>query len=1204
MRLPDQTKIKPTSTGNLPLPLPAAATKATVYPALKSASLLSIGQLCDAGCSALFTKEALKVFNTSNDLILTGYRNPSDGLWDVNVSSLHQPPTTATNPAPNSVNVIMRFDKTKAELAMYYHACLGSPVVSTFINAIKQGYLATWPGLTVNLIKNHLPPSIPTAKGHLRQEYQKLRSTRHNNSPVIIKQEEQDNKPLDLPSEDKGKRVHQCFLTVLTKPEGTSYSDLTGKYPIKSGRGNQYIMVGYDYDTNAILVHPTKTRNAAELRNATMAILNRLEANGHKSNLHIMDNEASDFLKHSLIKNKITYQLVPPHLHRRNMAERAIQTFKAHFISCLCTASSKFPAKEWDRLLPQCETTLNLLRPCRYNPKLSAYAALNGTFNFNATPLAPFGTKCLIHEKPDNRASWATRGTDAWYIGPAMHHYRCVQCYVPATNATRIADTVQYFPETVPFPKMTTETLLRNTAQDLLSILNSSTPAAPCLAIGTSTRDAIQQLATLLHRTVPKPPPVPLLVQRPSASPPASAPRVHTPSHSRLPSTNDTDTIQPPRVQAPPIKPTHDKYPTTRGKQRKRLQVTPEQRPKRIQQPRNASKGPHGFRPVRPRLQPWRASRGRPLTRSTALAQLLTADTAATTYEDHVRAFQANHIYHPLTGKKETYESLRAQNVSRWETSFANEIGRLAQGVGDRMPTGNNNLFFIHKHQVPQGKKITYSNPVCDYRPLKDDPYRVRLTVGGDKLHCNFDVGAPAASLLEAKILFNSVISTPGARFMSADIKDFFLLSEMSEYEYIRIPFKWIPEEIRLQYGLYDKVSSDGYVYCEVRKGMYGLKQAARLAFDRLVTKLAPYGYKPDRYAPGFWTHHTRPTVFSLCVDDFGIKYCSRDDAHHLITAIQSAYKCKVDWSGTNYLGMTLNWNYDKKYVDVSMPNYIKKVLERLQHPKPARPQFSPQDWTKPAYGAKVQYAPSPPPSPLLPAAGIKEVQSTTGLLLYYARAVDYTMLTALQEIASEQAKPTEDTLKKCKRLLDYAATYPNAILRFHASDMILHTDTDAAYLVLPRARSRYAGFYYLSDKMSDYATGTPMPNGAILVECRSLRNVVSSAAEAECGGTFENAQHAIPIAHILNRVFKHPQPPDGTPMVTDNSTSKDLLTHLIKPKKSKTWDMRYHWLEDRIKGKQLQLIWKPGKCNRADYFTKRHPPAYHKLMRPKYLHQ
>ena len=299
-------------------------------------------------------------------------------------------------------------------------------------------------------------------------------------------------------------------LTIFAKPEGTLYSDLTGRYPVKSGRGNQYIMVGYDYDTNAILVQPTKTRNAAELCTATMKILDRLERNSHKTNLHIMDNEASNFLKHSLIKNNITYQLVPPHLHQRNMAEHAIQTFKAHFISCLCTTPLTFPAKEWDRLLPQCELTLNLLRPCRYNPKLSAYASLERTFDFNATPLAPFGTKCLIHEKPDNRASWATRRTEAWYIGPAIQHYRCVQCFIPATHNTRIADTVQYFPEAVHFPQVTTEDLLWNTAQDLLSLLNSPTSATPCLSIGDSTCDAIQQIATLLHRSVKKSPPVPL----------------------------------------------------------------------------------------------------------------------------------------------------------------------------------------------------------------------------------------------------------------------------------------------------------------------------------------------------------------------------------------------------------------------------------------------------------------------------------------------------------------------------------------------------------------------------------------------------------------------------------------------------------------------------------------------------------------------
>ena len=105
----------------------------------------------------------------------------------------------------------------------------------------------------------------------------------------------------------------------------------------------------------------------------------------------------------------------------------------------------------------------------------------------------------------------------------------------------------------------------------------------------------------------------------------------------------------------------------------------------------------------------------------------------------------------------------------------------------------------------------------------------------------------------------------------------------MKTFEYIKIPFRWIPEEIRQQYNLYDLVEPDGYVYCEVRKGMYGLKQAARLAFDNLIKLLAPDGYYPVRESPGLWKHKTRSTIFTLCVDDFGIKYASQEDADHLI---------------------------------------------------------------------------------------------------------------------------------------------------------------------------------------------------------------------------------------------------------------------------------------------------------------------------------
>ena len=126
-----------------------------------------------------------------------------------------------------------------------------------------------------------------------------------------------------------------------------------------------------------------------------------------------------------------------------------------------------------------------------------------------------------------------------------------------------------------------------------------------------------------------------------------------------------------------------------------------------------------------------------------------------------------------------------------WGNSLSNELGRLAQGIRDI--TGNDVIDFITKAEISLHKKVTYANMVCDYRPLKSDPYRVRLTVGGDKLDYFDDAASPVATLLETKLLLNSVISGAhkGARFMTIDIKDFFLQTFMKDAEYMRIHSKY-----------------------------------------------------------------------------------------------------------------------------------------------------------------------------------------------------------------------------------------------------------------------------------------------------------------------------------------------------------------------------------------------------------------------------
>ena len=193
---------------------------------------------------------------------------------------------------------------------------------------------------------------------------------------------------------------------------------------------------------------------------------------------------------------------------------------------------------------------------------------------------------------------------------------------------------------------------------------------------------------------------------------------------------------------------------------------------------------------------------------------------------------------------------------------------------------------------------------------------------------------------------------------------------------------------------------------------------------------------------------------------------------------------------------------------------------------------------------------------------GHRRVQSIVGTFLYYARAVDPTILPAINDIASAQAQPTQQTNDKVTMLLDYMFTYPNAKLRFHASDMVLQIDSDAAYLVLPGAKSRVAGYYHLGSKTPPTSTTDYTINGPIHVECKALRHVVSSAAEAETAGLFHNAKTAIAIRRSLD-ILGHPQPP--TPIKTDNSTALGFVKNLVHQKRSKSWDMRFHWLREKI---------------------------------------
>ena len=128
-------------------------------------------------------------------------------------------------------------------------------------------------------------------------------------------------------------------------------------------------------------------------------------------------------------------------------------------------------------------------------------------------------------------------------------------------------------------------------------------------------------------------------------------------------------------------------------------------------------------------------------------------------------------------------------------------------------------------------------------------------------------------------------------------------------------------------------------------------------------------------------------------MDDFGVKYFSKDDANHLLNSLKNHCAISTDWEGNNYLGLTIDWNYSKEYVNISMPDYVRKALDRLQHPNPKIPQYAPHCWSVPAYGKRLQMALDTDESNLLDKNSTKSIQSILGTMIYYALSVDPTML-------------------------------------------------------------------------------------------------------------------------------------------------------------------------------------------------------------------
>ncbi len=365
---------------------------------------------------------------------------------------------------------------------------------------------------------------------------------------------------------------------------------------------------------------------------------------------------------------------------------------------------------------------------------------------------------------------------------------------------------------------------------------------------------------------------------------------------------------------------------------------------------------------------------------------------------------------------------------------------------------------------------------------------------------------------------------------------------------------------------------------------MYGLPQAGHLAQVRLIEHLAEHGYMQTNTTCLF-RHVTNGTAFTLVVDDFGVKYSTRADALHLISTLESLYTIKADWTGSQYLGINIAFDRAKRAVHLSMP-----VLKKFPNPA-RRGAATPAIYTPPAYGKSSQEpTPEDHRTRLLP-PGAKRIQEIVGSVLYYARAIDNTLLQAVNALSSQQTHPTQNTNVAAERLLSYCTRYPNNVLVLSACDMVLHVQVDASYLSRPGSRSVAGGILYLGNR-----DAPEQVNGAVHAFSTVIQSVVASVAETEYAGLFLGGQDAAARREELNSLG-YPQPP--TTILCDNKCAVGIASDTVKPKRTKSIDMRFHWIRDRIRQGQFNVRWQQGSDNLANFFTKALSVHHHQRLMP-----
>jgi hypothetical protein len=1398
--------------------LPLAARLCWILPGLNK-SLISVASLADAGLTTTFTATTAVVSNTDGSVLLRGSRCENNGLWTIPI------PISPSDEANNATST----RRSKGEAAAWLHALMGSPDSKAMKTCLERGYIS-FPGTSYEDYLKHEPNSEATAKGHMRETAFKSRDKKY------IHNEYEDFFPTKLSEKKKPISQMEHAIAHVMKIEVPDiqhgiHSDLTGRLPFTSDNGFEYILVFYCPYANYTHLQLLRTRTSSEYVAAHKRAHDFFISKGIRLEFSRIDNESSKELEAwgAAQSPPVKLQYVPPHVHRGNRSEKEVGSVKNHLISMINTAHPEYPLRGWAHLIPQAEITLNLLRQSGISYHMSAYQQLHGVYDFVKQPMAPSGTKVIVFDPKGIRGSWANKGTDGFYVGPALLHVGCYTVYIPETRTTRITNTLSWHPHpdyrlpcASPLDTLTASLdaiaeLLKVHGKDIMSTIRTAAPA-PGTSLASLYEHILQTLGSpsppggtlqgvLPSTNAPSPPPglpVPDAVARDAAlrlaqeqalledaaarrvaeemrasatlaaqlhldevaerdrarSPPedaalaseltaaetsvAPAAPATPPADSQSPTAGNYHKVakkgrirskkpkaQNPELSAqtsPPDAPPSPPAPTDTARVdssvkvknfRKRMATkrAPRAPPKPIQYDigfrfkqqfstgtfigevvsiKPAKSGatarhivyndgdeadlqiweikahvkkngevktssanaainvrPPASRPSKRSTDPWgstfkiifkklhdlkRRSKKSEANAATSSARHddpvdLFADKLLALAELHNISLEAVALTHdllrgvddPIRGTDPTTQEeslanallptkgvapitlksvLRGPDRDLWLIALSTELDKLLEG---KKADGTTTAVMtpIQPSELPPGRKVAYYNPQVKLKILLDGmaKRRCRGTYGGNISDYTGDKSAVVADTTTVKLLLNKVVSAMGEYTLTvADLKDFYLGSDLGERkEYMFIKNDQLPADIiqrhKLDLFLHKRATFGEGVLVRCDKTIYGLPQAGLIAQKRLNKLLAEHGYHIFENTPGLYHHETRPTFFTLVVDDFLMACKSDDDRDHLLGVLRLLYEVTVDYKAQKYVGISISHDRVNHRLEISVPGYIANALERFGIEPKSRGTHAPAPSPDKRYYDKTPQEATRDDSPPVGPAEQKFIQEVVGVLGWYARAVDPTIICAVNKLASRQARPTENVVKDALQLLDYVATYPDATIVYVPSDMQLQGHSDASWLSESDSRSRAAAIFFLVKK--DSLEDPDAFNGCIECDSTIIKSIVSSAFEAEYAALFAAGQTAEGIRNTLNDLG-HPQ--GATPIIADNACAVGIANRTVKQKRSKSIDMRFHWIRDRTDQGHFKILWAAGTRNLADLMTKSHTPAHHIAMRKIYV--